>query len=317
MKILITGGLGFMGSNLCEYLLERHPEYEIVIYDALTYAGRIENIKHFRERVKVVIGDIRNQVDVFKAIKDSDVVYHLAAASHVDRSIENPEPFMTTEFIGTYNLLEALRKYDKKLIHISTCEVYGEALETPMTEEHPLNPRSPYAASKCGADRLCYSYHITYGVPVTIVRPFNNYGKRQFPEKLIPNFITRAILNKKLPVYGKGEATRDWLYVEDFCCAMEMLIDKNLKGETINLGAGNERSVIQIATLVLSYLKKDESLIEYVKDRPGNVPRFLGSYEKAQKLLGWKPETVFEDGLKKTVKWYVSNEWWWKPLVVR
>jgi len=314
MRILVTGGAGFIGSNLVGHLLEKGFE-DITIYDCLTYAGRLENLEEFAERITFLKKDIRNAADIENAIKDADIVYHLAAASHVDRSITEPETFMTTEFLGTFNILEGCRKHDARLIHVSTCEVYGTAEEIPMGENHPLNPRSPYAASKCGADRLCYSYHITYSLPVTIVRPFNNYGPRQHTEKLIPHFITKALRNKNLPVYGRGEATRDWLYVGDCVEALERMRDAKAYGEAINIAGESERSVLQIAHLILEYTGKPKSLITFVDDRPGNVPRFLGSNEKIGKILKWKPRMNFEEGLRKTVEWYKNNERWWAPLL--
>lgn len=314
MKILVTGGAGFIGSNLVGHLLEKNAG-DITVYDCLTYAGRLENLEEYKDRITFLKKDIRDSSEVEEAIREADMVYHLAAASHVDRSITEPEVFMTTEFLGTFNILEGCRKHDVRLIHVSTCEVYGTAETIPMEETHPLNPRSPYAASKCGADRLCYSYYVTYSLPVIIVRPFNNYGPRQHTEKLIPNFITRALRNKPLPVYGKGEATRDWLYVGDCVDALVRLMNLKAYGEAINIGGEQERSVLQIANLILEYTGKHKSLIKYVPDRPGNVPRFVGSNEKIERMLKWKPTVNFEDGLLKTVEWYRNNEWWWTPLV--
>ena len=315
MKILVTGGLGFIGSNFVRYLVDR-GEDDVVIFDALTYAGRLDNIRGIEDKVEVLIKDIRDFHAISSAAKDADMVYHFAAESHVDRSIADPRPFMETDFIGAYNVLEAVRQEEvDKLIYISTSEVYGTALREPMDEDHPINPQSPYAAPKAGADRMCYAYYCTYGLPVIILRPFNNYGPRQFPEKLIPHFITRAYYDKPLPVYGDGLYSRDWLYVKDNCEAIYKAQESNAYGEAINLGTGEDTNVITIARLILRYMNKPEELIIHVEDRPGHVRRHISSTEKAEKLLGWRARTKFTEGLRKTVDWYLANKWWWEPLI--
>lgn len=315
MEILVTGGLGFIGSNFVKLLLEKKPECNITIYDAMTYAGRKENIAGCENRVKLLIKDIRNQNDIANAIKNSDIIFHLAASSHVDTSITDPQIFMETDFMGTYNILEAVRKYDKKLVHVSTSEVYGTALADAIDENHIINPQSPYAAAKAGGDRLCYAYYKTYGTKVIIIRPFNNYGPNQFPEKLIPSFITKAFYNKPLPVYGDGLYSRDWLFVGDCCAGLLAAGESEAYGESINLGTGADTDVITITRMILRHMNKPESLISFVKDRPGHVRKHVSSTEKANELLGWQAKTNFEDGLAKTVDWYMKNEWWWKPLI--
>lgn len=308
-KILVTGGLGFIGSNFAEYLV--NSGYNVVIYDAKTYAGNMKNVEGIRKKVKLLVKDIGDFKELCDAISEVDVIYHLAAESHVHESILSPRKFMETNFMGTYNVLEACRKHDKKMVYVSTSEVYGTALKIPMTEEHPLNPRSPYAGSKAGADRLCYSYYITYGLPVSIARPFNNYGPKQLPEKVIPNFIIRAFFNKPLEIHGGGLQTRDWLYVSDHCDALEKFLHFRTDGETLNLGTGRDISILYIANLILKHLNKSPSLIKHVGDRPGQVKKHIACTKKAEKLLKWKAKTSFEIGLKKTIDWYLQNKRWW------
>lgn len=315
VKILVTGGLGFMGSNFVRYLVENRPKDEVVVYDSLSYSGRLENLKDIRAKLVTLIRDLRNKDDVHKSVKGVDVIYHFAAETHIDRSIADPAPFIESNITGTFNLLEAARKHDtEKFIFISSSEVYGTALKVPMDEDHPTNPRSPYAATKIAGDRLCFAYYETYGMPITILRPFNNYGPRQFPEKLIPFFALRALHDQSLPVYGDGQYSRDYTYVFDFCEATEKAEKIEAYGEVINVATGKDVKVIDIAHMILDYLDKPKSLIEHVEDRPGHVRRLIGSKEKAKRLLGWAPKTSFEDGLKKTIEWYLQNDWWWHPL---
>ncbi len=315
-NIMITGGLGFIGSNFARYLAQNRPESNITIYDAMTYAGRKENIQGIEDKVNLIIANILDRSALDKAMEDQDIVFHMAAESHVGKSIYEPDEFIQTDFVGTFNVLESAKKAEvEKLICFSTSEVYGTAESIPMTEEHPLNARSPYAAAKAGADRMAQAYYYTYDLPITIVRPFNNYGANQHPEKVIPRFIILALKNEKLTIEGSGEQTRDWLYVDDHCEVLHKLISYNGKGELINLGTGKDVSVLEIAKMILLNLGKSPDELVYEEERMGNVMRHVSSTDKAEKLLGWSARTSFEDGLKKTIQWYQENEWWWKPLV--
>lgn len=321
MKLLVTGGAGFIGSNFVRHILEKRKDIQIIVLDALTYAGNIDNYsKSIWEDANFCFfhGDIRDETLVKNLVRNVDKVIHFAAETHVDRSIDNSDPFISTDIKGTQVLLETIRKHPvERFIHISTSEVYGSAEKVPMDEEHPLKPLSPYAAAKTGADRLVYSYFFTYDLPVVIIRPFNNYGSNQFPEKLIPLFITNAIENKPLPVYGTGKNTRDWVYVKDCVKALEKLIDidiKKIKGEVINVGSGEDTDVLTITDTILKELGKDKSLIKFVKDRLGHVKRHISSTEKAKKIIGWEAETNFHEGLISTVKWYLENEEWWRKI---
>ncbi|MCK4574863.1 dTDP-glucose 4,6-dehydratase [candidate division WOR-3 bacterium] len=321
MKLLVTGGAGFIGSNFVRHILEKRKDIQIIVLDALTYAGNIDNYsKSIWEDANFCFfhGDIRDETLVKNLVRNVDKVIHFAAETHVDRSIDNSDPFISTDIKGTQVLLETIRKHPvERFIHISTSEVYGSAEKVPMDEEHPLKPLSPYAAAKTGADRLVYSYFFTYDLPVVIIRPFNNYGSNQFPEKLIPLFITNAIENKPLPVYGTGKNTRDWVYVKDCVKALEKLIDidiKKIKGEVINVGSGEDTDVLTITDTILKELGKDKSLIKFVKDRLGHVKRHISSTEKAKKIIGWEAETNFHEGLIATVKWYLENEEWWRKI---
>ncbi len=321
MRLLVTGGAGFIGSNFVKMLLKRYSDYRITVVDALTYAGNIENFtaeEWDNENFVFIHGDIRDKELMANLIRNADQIVHFAAETHVDRSIDNSDPFISTDIKGTQVLLETIRRFPvERFIHISTSEVYGSAQSVPMTEEHPLNPQSPYAAAKVGADRLAYSYYYTYDLPIVIIRPFNNYGPYQFPEKLIPLFITNAIEDTPLPVYGTGRNTRDWLFVEDTCEALErallMEIEK-IKGEVINLGTGKDYDVLAITGYILEFLDKPKDLIRFVADRPGHVIRLVSSTEKAERLLDWHYKVDIEEGLRKTVDWYLTNEEWWRKL---
>jgi dTDP-glucose 4,6-dehydratase len=319
-RVLVTGGAGFISSAFVRHLLERTP-YEVVSLDALTYAGNLENLADVmsHERLSFVHGDIRDADLVAEVVAECDVIVNAAAESHVEKSIaEGAGEFVTTNVEGTQILLDAIREAPvERFVLISSSEVYGTALDAPMDEEHPLNPRSPYAATKAGADRLAYSYFVTYGLPVVILRPFNNYGPRQHPEKVIPRFITSALLDEPLTVHGEGEATRDWLYVEDDAEAVEAAIEADadtVVGEVINVATGLEIPVSEIADLVLERLGKPQSLKTFVEERPGQVDRHIGSTEKAGRLLGWAARTSFEEGLGRTVEWYRDNEAWWRAV---
>jgi dTDP-glucose 4,6-dehydratase len=319
-RILVTGGAGFISSAFIRHLLHATP-YEVVSLDALTYAGNLENLADIRshERLSFVQGDIRNEALVRSVVEQVDVIVNAAAESHVEKSIlEGASEFVATNVQGTRVLLDAIREAPvERFILISSSEVYGSAEAVPMDEEHPLNPRSPYAATKAGADRLAYSYHATYDLPIVIVRPFNNYGPRQHPEKVIPRFVIQALANEPLTVHGDGSASRDWLYVDDDAQAIEAVIAADLDavvGEVINVATGADVVVSRIADIVLDLLGKPASLKAFVDERPGQVRRHLGSTEKAERLLGWRATTTLEDGLAKTVAWYRENAAWWKAI---
>jgi dTDP-glucose 4,6-dehydratase len=317
-RVLVTGGAGFISSAFVRHLLKATP-YEVVSLDALTYAGNLENLADIRshERLSFVQGDIRDEALVRSVVDQVDVIVNAAAESHVEKSIlEGASEFVATNVEGTRVLLDAMREVTvERFILISSSEVYGTAETDPMDEEHPLNPRSPYAATKAGADRLAYAYRATYDLPIVIVRPFNNYGPRQHPEKVIPRFVIQALEDKPLTVHGDGSASRDWLYVDDDAEAIEALIEADLDavaGEVINLATGGDVSVSRIADLVLEALGKPASLKDFVAERPGQVRRHVGSTEKAERLLGWRARTSLEDGLGRTVQWYRENEAWWR-----
>ena len=317
----MTGGAGFIPSNFIRHLLDATP-YEVVSLDALTYAGNIDNLADVMShpRLAFVHGDVRDEELVHSVVAEVDVIVNAAAESHVEKSIEvGGGEFVATNVEGTRILLDAIRSHPvERFILISSSEVYGTALYEPMDEEHPLNPRSPYAATKAGADRLAYSYFVTYGLPVVIVRPFNNYGPRQHPEKVIPRFVTQALRDEPLTVHGAGDATRDWLYVDDDAEAIEALIEADLSavaGEVINVATGVDVSICEIADAVLAVLGKPASLKRNVDERPGQVARHIGSTEKAARLLGWRARTSFDEGLERTVAWYRENEAWWKAAL--
>ena len=320
MNILITGGAGFIGSNFIYYQLDRHPEDRFVCIDALTYAGKIETLekafKHDNFRfVKADIAD-RDAVNRLFEEENFDIVVNFAAESHVDRSITNPEIFLVTNIMGTQVLMDACLKYHVRRFHqVSTDEVYGDLpLDRPdlfFTEDSPIKTSSPYSASKASADLLALAYFKTYGLPVTISRCSNNYGPYQLTEKLIPLMISRALADEKLPVYGTGENVRDWLYVEDHCSAVDLIMRKGTEGEVYNIGGHNERRNIDVVKTILSVLEKPESLIEFVRDRPGHDRRYAIDPEKIHRELGWLPSTDFETGILQTIRWYVENKDWW------
>jgi len=322
--ILITGGAGFMGSNFVRYLFENYPDYHITVLDALTYAGNVENIPESIKndtRFTFWYGNVRNGELVNELVSKSDMVVHFAAESHVARSIFDNAIFFETDVLGTQVLANAVLKYGEsveRFIHISTSEVYGTALEIPMTEEHPLNPASPYASAKVGADRLVYSYWVTYDIPAIIIRPFNNYGPNQHLEKVIPRFITSALRDEPLTVHGSGENTRDWIYVEDLCQALDRVMHTSLdkvKGQAINIGTGKDVAIKEIAEIVVDKLGKPKSLITHTVDRYGQVMKHVSSTDKALAVLGWKAETDFNRGITKTIAWYQQNIDWWQKLL--
>ena len=319
MKILVTGGAGFIGCNFVYYMLEKHPDYDIVCLDSLTYAGNLKSLAKAMEnpRFKFVKGSISDKdfVDGLFADEKFDVVVNFAAESHVDRSIENPFIFLETNIMGTACLLEASKKYGVSRFHqVSTDEVYGDLpLDRPdlfFTEETPIHTSSPYSSSKASADLLTLAFHRTYGLPVTISRCSNNYGPYQFPEKLIPLMIVRAQENQSLPVYGEGLNVRDWLYVEDHCKAIDLIIHNSRVGEVYNVGGHNEKQNIEVVKTLLKALNKPESLITYVKDRAGHDLRYAIDPTKISNELGWEPETMFDEGMAKTIQWYLDNKEW-------
>lgn len=324
MKIAVTGGAGFIGSNFIFHMLKNHPEDRIICLDKLTYAGNLSTLASVMDNPKFrfVKMDICDREGVYKLFEDEypDMVVNFAAESHVDRSIENPEIFLQTNIIGTSVLMDACRKYGIQRYHqVSTDEVYGDLpLDRPdlfFTETTPIHTSSPYSSSKAGADLLVLAYHRTYGLPVTISRCSNNYGTYHFPEKLIPLMIINALHDKPLPVYGDGLNVRDWLYVEDHCRAIDLILQKGRVGEIYNVGGHNEMRNIDIAKLICNELGKPESLITYVKDRKGHDRRYAIDPTKIHNELGWLPETKFADGVKKTIKWYLENQDWWENIV--
>jgi dTDP-glucose 4,6-dehydratase len=319
-RVLVTGGAGFISSNVVRHLLDATP-YEVVSLDALTYAGNMDNVADVmgHERLSFVHGDIRDPELVAEVVADVDVIVNAAAESHVEKSIEEgASEFVTTNVGGTQILLDAIRGTPvDRFILFSSSEVYGTAERAPMDEEHPLNPRSPYAATKAGADRLAYAYWTTYDLPIVIVRPFNNYGPYQHPEKVVPRFVTAALCDEPLTVHGDGHASRDWVFVDDVAEAIEAAIAANddVHGEVINLATGRDIAVEAIADLVLEQLGKPNSLKVHTPERPGQVDRHIGSTDKAERLLGWRARTSFEDGLVSTIGWYDDNRAWWEsPL---
>ncbi len=324
MKIIVTGGAGFIGANFVYYELREHPEDAIVCYDALTYAGNLATLDAAREhpQFSFVRGDIADRAAVYALFEreQPDIVVNFAAESHVDRSIENPEIFLQTNIIGTSVLLDACRKYGIKRYHqVSTDEVYGDLpLDRPdllFTEDTPLHASSPYSSSKASADLLVQAYARTYGVPVTISRCSNNYGAYQFPEKLIPLMMIRATQGEKLPVYGDGLNVRDWLHVDDHCAAIDAILRRGREGEVYNVGGHNERSNIEVVRTILRALGKGEDQITYVTDRKGHDRRYAIDPTKIGRELGWQPATKFDDGIQATISWYQEHETWWADIL--
>ena len=324
MKILVTGGAGFIGSNFIFYERKKHPDYDIICLDKLTYAGNLATLETVMDQpnFKFIRGDIADREAVFELfqVEKPDVVVNFAAESHVDRSIEDPGIFLKTNVLGTQVLLDACRQYGVKRYHqVSTDEVYGDLpLDRPdlfFTEETPLHTSSPYSASKASADLLCNAYQRTYGLPITISRCSNNYGPYQFPEKLIPLMIANALADKPLPVYGEGLNVRDWLYVEDHCAAINLILERGKVGQIYNIGGHNEMKNIDIVRLICKALAKPESLIAHVTDRKGHDMRYAIDPSFIHQELGWLPETKFEDGIKKTIRWYLENRGWWETII--
>ena len=324
MRIVVTGGAGFIGANFVYYLLENHPEDTVIAYDLLTYAGNLETLEDAmkNDNFKFVKGDIADRKAVYELFETEkpDIIVNFAAESHVDRSIENPQIFLQTNVMGTQVLLDACRKYGIKRYHqVSTDEVYGdlplERTDLFFTEETPIHTSSPYSASKAGADLLVLAYHRTIGLPVSVSRCSNNYGPYHFPEKLIPLIISRALNNETLPVYGTGENVRDWLYVRDHCSAIDLVMRKGREGEVYNIGGHNERTNLCVVKTILKQLNKPESLITYVKDRAGHDLRYAIDPTKIHNELGWLPQTDFDTGIKMTVDWYLTHKPWWEHII--
>jgi dTDP-glucose 4,6-dehydratase len=314
MKLLVTGGAGFIGSNFVRYILEARPGYEVTVLDLLTYCGRMENLQEISKDITFLQGDICDPAAVHTAMDGCDAVVNFAAETHVDRSIVRAGSFVRSNVMGTQVLLEEARSAAPgKFVQIGTDEVYGSILQGSFAESAPLNPSSPYSASKAGADLLSRAYFTTYGLPVTVTRSSNNFGPYQYPEKLIPFFVLRALKNEKLPVYGLGNNVRDWLYIRDNCRAIDLVLQKGTPGEIYNIGGGCELSNLEITSRILSLLKKPESLIEHVADRPGHDQRYSIDSSKIRRL-GWKPEFKFEEALQETIDWYLKNENWWRCL---
>lgn len=324
MKIIVTGGAGFIGGNFVHLMVKKYPDYQIICLDKLTYAGNLETLEPIMDEknFKFVKGDIADRKFIYNLFEQEkpDVIVNFAAESHVDRSITDPGIFLQTNIVGTGVLLDACKEYGIKRFHqVSTDEVYGDLpLDRPdlfFTEETPLHTSSPYSASKASADLLVLAYNRTFKLPVTISRCSNNYGPYHFPEKLIPLIIANALNDKELPVYGKGENVRDWLYVEDHCKAIDLIIHKGRVGEVYNIGGHNEKTNLEVVKTVLKELGKSEDLITYVTDRPGHDMRYAIDPTKIHNELGWLPETKFEDGIKKTIQWYLDNKKWWENII--
>jgi len=322
MKILVTGGCGFIGSNFIRYILKGYPNYSVLNVDKLTYAGNLENLADLTSspRYRFIRTDIAEAPQMEAIIREGvDAIVNFAAESHVDRSIEDPSTFMKTNVFGTFVLLEAVRRVFPKqkirIVHISTDEVYGSLGEIgAFTEETPLAPNSPYSASKTAADMLVRAYHHTYGLPTSITRCSNNYGPYQFPEKLIPLLISNAIEDKELPIYGDGMNVRDWIYVEDHCRALDTVLHRGKEGEVYNIGGRSEKPNLEVVRTVLDQLGKPHSLIRFVKDRPGHDRRYAMDFSKIERELGWKPAFSFEEGVRLTVEWYKNHQEWWRKI---
>ncbi|BAA29500.1 336aa long hypothetical dTDP-glucose 4,6-dehydratase [Pyrococcus horikoshii OT3] len=319
MKLLVTGGMGFIGSNFIRYILEKHPDWEVINIDKLGYGSNPANLKDLEDdpRYTFVKGDVADYELVKELVRKVDGVVHLAAESHVDRSISSPEIFLHSNVIGTYTLLESIRRENPEVrfVHVSTDEVYGDILKGSFTENDRLMPSSPYSATKAASDMLVLGWTRTYNLNASITRCTNNYGPYQFPEKLIPKTIIRASLGLKIPIYGTGKNVRDWLYVEDHVRAIELVLLKGESREIYNISAGEEKTNLEVVKIILRLMGKGEELIELVEDRPGHDLRYSLDSWKITRDLKWRPKYTFDEGIKKTIDWYLKNEWWWKPLV--
>ena len=318
MRVLVTGGLGFIGSNFIKYLLQKYTDVKITNIDALKYGSNPDNLRDIGEydRYIFVKGDVSDYRLVSDLVKDVDVVVNFAAESHVDRSISGPYPFLQSNVVGVFTILEALRKHnpDARLVQIGTDEVYGDIVKGSFREEDRLKPSSPYSASKAAADMFVLAYARTYGIDAVITRCTNNYGPYQFPEKLIPKTIIRASMNLKVPIYGTGQNVRDWIYVMDHCRAVDLVMREGEKGEIYNISSGEEKTNLEVVTEIFKIISKSDELIEFVEDRPGHDIRYSLDSSKIREELSWKPEHSFKEGIDETVRWYLENEWWWKLL---
>ena len=316
-NVLVTGGAGFIGSNFITYALDAHPDWHVTTLDKLTYAGRMENLRGLEDhpRHRFVKGDVVDVRVVGPLVAKSDYVIHFAAETHVDRSIKNAGDFIMTDVFGTFVLLDAARGSSRlrRFVQISTDEVYGSVPEGASRETDELKPRNPYAATKAGADRLAYSYFATYEVPVIITRASNNYGPQQFPEKIMPLFITNALDERPLPLYGDGQNVRDWLHVDDHCRALDLLLHRGQPGDVYNIGGGHEMKNVDLTHQILEILDRPTTLIQPVTDRPGHDRRYCLDTTKLR-ALGWAPQVAFRDGLRAVIEWYRANEWWWRPI---
>lgn len=319
MRLLVCGGAGFMGSHFIKYILNNYPEYKVINFDLLTYAGNLNNLKDVENNSQYtfVQGDIADYAAVEKVVKENniDVIVNYAAETHVDRSIMDPEAFLRTAIFGVYNLLEVTRTNNlQKLIQVSTDEVFGSIEQGEFTEESSFAPNSPYAASKAGADLLCRSYFVTYQTPVVVTHSCNYYGSHQYPEKVIPLFITNLLEGKKVPLYGDGKNVREWIHTSDHCRAIDAVLHKAQPGSVYNIGTGQEYTNIDLTNLVLQKMNLGQEMIEPVKDRAGHDRRYAIDHTKITRELGWEPTVKFEDGILETINWYRDNEWWWKDI---
>ncbi len=311
-RVLITGGCGFIGSNFSNYMVKKHPDYDIIILDKLTYAGRKENIQNILNQVEFVNGDICNKTDVEQVVKDADFIINFAAESHVDRSITDLEPFILTEVLGAGRLLEAVKKFNvERFVQISTDEVYGSIENGSFKETDSYNPRNPYAACKAAQELLARSYFETFKSPILITRTTNNYGPFQNTEKFLPRIIINALKNKPIPIYGSGKQVRDWIFVLDNCEAVDLVLHRGKIGEAYNIKGGNEKTNLELARFILKIMDKPESLISFIPDRLGHDQRYSLNDTKIRTELEWQPNTSFEEGANKTIKWYLENEHWW------
>jgi dTDP-glucose 4,6-dehydratase len=319
MRLLVTGGLGFIGSNFIRYMLTNYDAIKVTNIDRLSTGSNLANLKDIRanKKYKFVKGSIRNRKLVDNLVKDADAVVNIAAETHVDRSIKDPWSFVNSNTVGAVALFEAAKNHGKRILQVSTDEIYGDIVKGSFKEDDKLKPSSPYSASKAAADIFALAYYRTYNLDVVTVRSTNNYGPYQFPEKLIPKTIIRAILSLPVPVYGDGQNIRDWIYVQDFCEALNLLINKGRRGEIYNVSTGNELANIDIVRMILNLVGNPGNTLTFVEDRPGHDVRYSLDSFKIRNELGWKPKYSFRDALRTTVDWYTDNEWWWKPIATR